>query len=209
MKHMVRTKIKGDAVGSSDEGRVPNFDNLPPLPRCYKQPSAVLDVIENSMLKLQSSLGAVTHPGSTMPILPPPKPANIDCATNYQMSLPRTEPCDFDADLNPDESFLLPVVSPLTSRPVLSCESQLMWNICGPCMHQLPFQTNRAESFTYMNQTSVQETHHPIIRSNMRDDNLDNLMPNEDFEPLPFWDDDFLCDDFANFINGAIQQVEG
>jgi len=207
MKHMVRTKIKGDAVGSSisDDDRFPNFDNLPPLPRCYKQPSAVLDVIEKSILKLQSSLGAATHPGSTMPILPP---ANFDCAINYQMSLPRTEPCDFNADRNPDESFLLPVVSPLTSRPAVSYESQLMWNTCVPCMHQLPLQ-----AITCMNQTSVQEAHHPV-RSNMHNSNLNNLcfsplVHNEDFEPLPFWDDNFPCDDLANFIKGAIQQVEG
>jgi hypothetical protein len=32
---------------------------------------------------------------------------------------------------------------------------------------------------------------------------------NNDFEPLLSRDDDELCDDFANFIQGAIQQVEG
>jgi hypothetical protein len=214
MKHMVRTKIKGDAVGSSDDGRVPNFDNLPPLPACYKQPSAVLEVMENSISKLHSFSGAIAHSGSTMPSLPPSKLASFNCATNHQMILPRTEtPCDFNVDHNPDESYLLPDSPPLTSRTV-SSESQLMWLFCVPPMRHLPLQAdNTAESFTYTNQTSFQGSHHPV-QSNMLGANLNDLCfsplkHTEDFEPLPFWDDNFLCDDFANFINGAIQQVEG
>ncbi len=141
MKHMVRTKIKGNStVDSSDDGRTPNFDNLPPLPVCNKQPSDVLNEMENVNLKLQSSPGAMADRDLTMAPLSCPKPTNFNGATTHQMVLPRNEtPCNFSVNYNQeDQSLLLP----------------------GP-------------------------------------------------PPLPFRDDNEICDDFANFIQGAIQQVEG
>jgi hypothetical protein len=215
MKHMVRTKIKGNStVDSSDDVRAPNFDNLPPLPICNKQPSAVLHEMESAILKLHSSFGAIAHRDLTMASLPCPEPTNFNGAV-----LPRTEtPCDFSVNYyNQDQSLLMPD-PPLFSRRV-SSDSQSQWH--RPCVLQAD--TTDTESTRYTNQLSVQGTYHPfqshaMLRADDNDLCFSPLMHNNfAFEPLPFRDDDDelcgdneLCDDdFANFIQGAIQQVEG
>ena len=207
MKHMVRTKIKGNStVHSSDDVRAPNFDDLPPLPICNKQPSGVLHEMESAILKLQSSFGAIAHRDLTMASLSYPEPTNFNGAV-----LPITEtPCDFSMNYyNQDQSSLMSD-PPLFSRRV-SCDSQ--WH--RPCVLQTD--TTDTESTRYTNQLSVQGTYHPyqfqshaMLRA---DDNHICFSPlmhnNNDLKPFPLCDDNEFCDDFANFIQGAIQQVEG
>ena len=114
---------------------------------------------------------------------------------------------------NLEEPFMLPPPhSPISNRG----ESI-------PLMHfHLPFQAHTSQSKAYADQDSIEGTYHyqqvhphphthtPRARSNhacfcqVRDFC-------EDFEPLPFWADNDSClddDDFANFIEGAIHQVE-
>eukprot|EP00985_Skeletonema_marinoi_P013525 scaffold6728_cov68-Skeletonema_marinoi.AAC.2 len=141
MKHMVRTKIKGNTAISSEDVSVPNFDDLPPLPVCNKRPTAILDVMEDAIMKLPSASasGAITHCGSTMPTVSPPQPQpgifNGDC----QMVLPN----HFNLDCNQDEEIPSP---PLFQRRV-STESEFMMHPCIPIMHcHLPLQAGTIES---------------------------------------------------------------
>jgi len=204
MQNMIRTKIKGNgAVDSSDDVRAPNFDNLPPLPVRDKLPSDVLEVMEKAFLKLQSFLGVAT-------------PTYTNGTTNDHLLLlpaPRTEtPCDFNVDYNQDPLQLPLPPHPHFSRTV-SCESH--WH--RPSVQQDDY----TESPTYTNQSSDQEMYQPFCvdlpfrTHSMRRVDVDDLFlspvvsSNNDFEPLPFRDDNELCDDFANFIQDAIHHVEG
>ena len=197
LKHMVRTKIKGNnTISSNDDGSIPNFDKLPPLPVCDKHPSAVLNVMETSVLKLRSYSGAIAHSVLTMPTLSPPN-----------LALPRAETsCNF---YSPDESVLLPC-PPVFERAV-SNKSQRMMH---PWLFHLPLQADITESIAYTNQTSIQGTfqsvHPQMLRANLSDLCVSPLkQKNGDFELLPFQDDNGPCDcdDFAAFIESAIQQV--
>ena len=85
-------------------------------------------------------------------------------------------------------------------------------------MHfQLPFQAFASESMTYINQTSLEgmsqsyQVESRMFQANSNTARFSPLRQSiEEFQPLPFWDyDDFdRKDDFANFIEGAIHQVE-
>jgi hypothetical protein len=158
-------------------------------------------------LKVQSSPEAIAHRNLMMAPLSCPEPTNFNGASNHHlMGLPRSDtPCDFSVDYNQDQSLLL-TCPPLFSRTI-SSESQ--W------YRPYDLQADTTDSTTYTNQTSVQGMHHPFHFDTMPhvDDNdlCFSFSPHNtyDFEPLPFRDDDELCDDFANFIQCAIQQVEG
>eukprot|EP00984_Skeletonema_dohrnii_P032171 scaffold25734_cov120-Skeletonema_dohrnii-CCMP3373.AAC.1 len=98
MKHMVRTKIKGNTAVSNEDVRVPNFDDLPPLPVCDRRPTAILDEMEHAILTTMpiasaSGAGAIAHCGSTMRTVSPPQPGNFTCDnnTNHQIVWPKTE----------------------------------------------------------------------------------------------------------------------
>jgi len=212
---MVRTKIKGDTAISSEDVGAPNFDDLPPLPVCDKRPSAILDVMENAILKMPSPSGAIAHTGSTMSTVSPPQLGNFFGDTNHQMSMPKTEtPCHFNMACNQHESSFQIPSPPLFHRAV-SNESQFMMLPCVPGMHfHLPLQADTIKSVQPMHQTSVEEPHNPTYSDMMRDNVNDScsspLTQNSaDFEPLPFMDDNIPFDDFASFIEGAIQQIEG
>ncbi len=190
MKHLVRTKIKGDAADSSDDGRVPNFDDMPSLPIRKKQPAAVLDEMEKAILKMQGS--SIAHPIST------PMQASFNDA-NHPIVSPVLRPS------------ALPSLLPTSNDDGNDNQSV-------PFMRfQLPFQASTSESITYMNQTSFDEksqSHQVESRMFRANSNAAHFSPLrqsiEELQPLPFWDYDDcdLSDDFANFIEGAIHQVE-
>eukprot|EP00984_Skeletonema_dohrnii_P026356 scaffold15700_cov61-Skeletonema_dohrnii-CCMP3373.AAC.1 len=116
MAHLVRTKIKGNAVGSIDDGKIPNFDALPSLPICHKQPSDVLNEMENAILKIHSS--SIAHRDLTMSTL---SHTSFNDATDHPtISLGSESPCDFSVDLDPDEPFM----SPSSLLPAASNGSQ-------------------------------------------------------------------------------------
>mmetsp|Transcript_6545 Transcript_6545/g.11007 ORF Transcript_6545/g.11007 Transcript_6545/m.11007 type:complete len:107 (-) Transcript_6545:132-452(-) len=80
----------------------------------------------------------------------------------------------------------------------------------------LPLQANTSESMTYTNQTGVegkshQAQSHVMLQADFNDLCFGPLKHSiEDFEPLPFCIDNDPCfsDDFAKFIEGAIQLIE-
>ena len=57
---MVRTKIKGksNTAASNEDVRVPNFDDLPPLPVSDRRPTAILDEMEHAILTMPIASGA-------------------------------------------------------------------------------------------------------------------------------------------------------
>lgn len=195
MEHLVRTKIKGNTVDSSDGGRVPNFDDMPRLPICKKQPSAVLDVMGKAILKIQSS--SIAHHDLTMNSTSTLLQASFDAANHRIVSPGFEHPCVL---------------------PSLLLTSNDNDNHSIPFMRfEMPFQTDTSASMTYMNQASFEgklqshqvESH--MFRANSNAACFSPLRQcNEDFEPLPFWDynDCDLSDDFANFIEGALKQIE-
>jgi len=229
MKLMVRTKIKGKTGVSSQDTRIPNFDALPPLPVCDKRPSAILDVMENAILKLPNSIRAAAHCVSAMRTMSMSHPqlGNVTAGNNYQMMmLPRTEtPCQFTVNHHQDDAFQIQTpptfhrsvsnTSQMSYEAVAShlLESQFMMQPCVPTTmpsmnHHLPQQeVDYIEpSPAAEHQTSVRS--HNILQDNLSDFSLSSLQHNEDFEPLPFMDDSTPCDDFASFIEGAIQHIE-
>jgi len=232
MKHMVRTKIKGksNTAASNEDVRVPNFDDLPPLPVSDRRPTAILDEMEHAILTMPIASGAgagagaiaIAHCGSTMRTVSSPQPGNFtgDTNTNHQMIWPRTEtPYHFNVDCNQDESFLELPPPPLFHRTV-SGESQFMMHHCVPVVHNhLPLlvPADTMESTQPMHQTrasSVEEpsylTYSHMLREDVNDFCFSPLKQNkEDFDPLPVMDDNdnAPCDDFASFIEGAIQLI--
>ncbi|KAK1733132.1 heat shock factor family protein [Skeletonema marinoi] len=192
MKHMVRTKIKGNTAVSNEDVSVPNFDDLPPLPVCDRRPTAILDEMEHAILTtMPIASGDIARCGSTMRTVSPPQPGNFtgDNNTDHQM-------IHFNVDCNQDESFQF------------SGES-----------HHSPLQadTNTMDSTQPMHQarTSVEEPSHStyshmnMLREDVNDFCFSPLKQNkEDFEPLPVIDDNAPCDDFASFIEGAIQLIK-
>mmetsp|Transcript_10132 Transcript_10132/g.16703 ORF Transcript_10132/g.16703 Transcript_10132/m.16703 type:complete len:138 (-) Transcript_10132:295-708(-) len=101
MERLVRTKIKGTMTVSSEHLSVPNFDDLPPLPVCYKQPSDVLDEIRRAVLKMNSS--SIQHRDySIMPLNL--LHASVNDVTNHRTVLPGSEsPCPWEFSLSVDQ----------------------------------------------------------------------------------------------------------
>jgi len=218
MKLMVRTKIKGNTGGSSEDMRLPNFDVLPPLPVCDKQPSAILDIMGSVILKLPSTTVAIAHCGSAMSAMSHPQLGNLTADNNCQMmALPRTEtPCQFNVNHHQDDALQIPSPPPPFRRSVTD-ESQFMMQPYVSTMNYLPQQVDRnhiepspAEA---EHQTSVHGLHRleesHIHKDNPSDFSLISLRHDEDFEPLSLsFDGDIPCDDFASFIECAIQRIE-
>ena len=215
IKLMVRTKIKGN-LNSEDVKFEPNFHDLPPLPVCNKLPSAIINAMENVILKMPTGAsGAVGRRTSTMPTVAIPQLGNVTGGSNRQMVLQRTEtPCQFSVNCNQDES--LQCLPPPPFHRAVTNEGQAMMNHCVPAIamrYYSPLQEGSMGSTQPLNmhETSAQgpHHHHHSEHYHMLHDNL-NCENDEDFEPLPFTftDDNVPCDDFASFIEGAIQQIE-
>ena len=215
MKLMVRTKIKGNLAFTRetliDE---PNFEDLPPLPACDKRPAAVLDVMEAVILKLPASASiAVDRCVSNKPTVSTPNLGNV---TNHPMVLQRTE-TPFQLNMNYNQDECLPLLPPPFQRAVSNeNQGQAMMTHFVPAMAQSYHSPLRVSSGSTppsleMHETSSQElqNHHAeyyhMLHGNLNCENGDG----DDFEPLPFafQDDNAPCDDFAAFIEGAIQQV--
>ncbi len=207
MERLVKTKIKGNTVDSSYDGKVPNFDDMPRLPICNKQPSAVLDEMGKAVLKMQSS--SIAHRCVTMnPTLTLLTSSND--ADHRTISPGFESPCEFSLTFNSEEPFALP--------PSLLPTSNSNASQSAPFMHfQLPLQVDTSESMAYTDQAIYFEgtSRSHQVESHMHRTNSDAAFfnplnqVNEDFEPLSFWDynDCDLSDDFANFIEDAIHQV--
>lgn len=202
MERLVRTKIKGNTVDSSYDGKVPNFDDMPRLPICNKQPSAVLDEMGKAVLKMQSSF--IAHRSVKMN---PTLLTSSNDADHRTIAPGFESPCEFSLTFNSEEPFVL--------SPSLLPTSNASQSV--PFMHlQLPLQVDTSESMAYTNQASFEGTSRSHqVESHMHRTNSDTAcfnplkQINEDFEPLSFWDynDCDLSDDFANFIEDAIHQV--
>eukprot|EP00986_Skeletonema_menzelii_P019625 scaffold28736_cov137-Skeletonema_menzelii.AAC.1 len=206
MKLMIRTKIKGNMAISSEDVKEPNFYDLPPLPVCYKRPSAILDAMENAILKLPTASGAVGQCVSSMG------------GKHHQiMVLPRKEsPREVNVDFSQDQLFQFQSLPPLSPFRSVSNGSEAMMNPCVPAMkYQSPLQVDTIGSSqpVPMHETSAQGLHrHPhMLDGNLHYDFCFSLKNDEDFEPLPitYDDEDVPCDDFASFIEGAIHQIGG
>ncbi len=196
MEHLVRTKIKGNTVdsSSSDDGRVPNFDNMPRLPIRKKQPAAVLDEMEKAILKMQSQSSSIVHRDLTLNSISTLTQASFNDAYHPIVSPGCESPCEFGLYFNDNQSV--------------------------PFMRfQLPFQADTSEPMTCMNQASfvgTSQSHQVKSQIFQASSNAIYFSPirqsieDFDFEPLPFWEysDCDLSDDFANFIEEAIHQVE-
>lgn len=211
LERLVRTKIKGD---NTFVGIVPNFDDMPPLPICNKQPSDVLDEMEKAILKMKSS--SHMQPGLVMP------PNNngtdrqtmLHDATDLSFS-PRSENSrEFGVDFNnnnPEEHFMPP------SLP----SSNFNGSHSFPSVHvNSPFQadTHSSATMAYTYQACFEEmpqqVQSPILRVQAPKSGV-CFSPikhgDQDFEPLPFRVGDNSCvgDEFANFIGSTIRHIEG
>ncbi len=186
MEHMVRTKIKGNgnSIDRSNDGRVPKFDDLPALPTRDKEPSVVLDEMRRAILKRSS----------------------IVVTRGRDLTSPRSEsesPCEHNVDLHPEEPFVV--------SPSLLPTSNYSQNTPYIRLH-LPFQADTRETMMYTNQSSLEGMSKQVhSHAQMFPVRANAHANDEDFEPLPFWDDNDSClgGDFANFIEGALQDVEG
>ena len=205
MKLMVRTKIKGNLISRETLIDEPNFEDLPPLPACDKRPAAVLDVMEAVILKLPASASiAADRCVSNKPTVSTPNLGNVTGGNNHPMVLHRTEaPCQLNMNCNQDECLLPP---PPFHRAVSNeGQGQAMMTHCVPAMvkcYHSPLQVSSygsTSSSLDLPETSSQELqNHHAEHYHM-----------EDFEPLPlaFQDDNAPYDDFAAFIEGAIQEI--
>ena len=183
---------------------------LPPLPTCDKLPLAVLNVMEDVISKLPaSSSSSDGNPTVSMSHL-----GNVTGGNNHAMVSQRTEtetPFQFNMNCNQDDCLFPPF-----HGSVVSNEGQEKMSHCVPAMvkcYHSPPQVSSYEATPPLNiyETSVQELHqHHSEHYDMLYGNL-NCDIDDDFEPLPFTfkdgNDDILCDDFATFIEGAIQQI--
>ena len=93
MEHMVRTKIKGNgnSIDRSNDGRVPKFDDLPALPTCDKEPTAVLEEMRRAILKIHVT------------------PSSIAITRRRDLTSPGAESessCEHSMDFNPEQSFV-------------------------------------------------------------------------------------------------------
>mmetsp|Transcript_25662 Transcript_25662/g.43484 ORF Transcript_25662/g.43484 Transcript_25662/m.43484 type:complete len:150 (-) Transcript_25662:259-708(-) len=124
MDCLVRTKIKGNTVDSNDDGRILNFDDLP---------SAVLNEMENAILKIHSS--SIANGDLKMSTL---FHASFSDATGHRSK----SPYELNADLNLDEEF--------TSPPSLLPASNVSQGVPIPFLRShLPRQANTSDSMTY------------------------------------------------------------
>lgn len=206
MELLVRTKIKGNKVDSSDDIRAPNFYDLPTLPT-DKQPSdGVLDEMRKAVMKIGSSISHLDRD-----LMMPPTILRRQI-TDHRTVSPTSKSvcaCEVCMDFNIEEPFMLPPPhSPTSNRS----ESLPLMRV------PLPLQAHNHLSHSYTNQDSSEgmsqqvhsHSHLPQARSN--DVYISPIRhSDEDFEPLPFWVDNDSCfdDDFANFIEDAIHHVEG
>jgi len=206
MELLVRTKIKGNTDDSSDDIRAPNFYEMSPLPKHLEQPSDVLDEMRRAILKIGSSISHLDH-DLTMP----PTILYRQVTDHLTVCPPSRSPCEceFDMDFNLEEKFVLP--------PPHSPTSNQSQSVPLRCFH-LPTQADNSKSKAYTNQDSFEGTSQQVQSHTFQARSNDvcfspvaDRHSNEDFEPLPFWVDNDYCldDDFANFIEGAIHQVEG
>eukprot|EP00984_Skeletonema_dohrnii_P012774 scaffold5212_cov78-Skeletonema_dohrnii-CCMP3373.AAC.2 len=184
----------------NDDRRILNFDDLPPLPIPGKQPSAVLNEMENAILKIHSS--SIANGDLKMSTL---FHASFSDATGHRSK----SPCELNVELNLDELF--------TSPSSLLPASNVSQGVPIPFLRShLPLQANTSDSMTYTNQASAEGTSrqvksHVMLQAEFNDLCFGPLKHRiEDFEPLPFCIDNDPCfsDDFANFIEGAIQLIE-
>lgn len=199
MERLVRTKIKGNSVDSSNDGRVPKFDDLPALPTCYKEPVAVLEEMRRAILKMDRS------------------PSTIAITRRHDVTSPRSEsegPFMHSMDFNPEGPFAL--------SPYLLPTSNDAHNVPSMRFH-VPIQAynDKSGSIMYTNQSSFEGMSHqvhthtqmlPVRANGHANDACFNPLSHsyKDFEPLPFWDDNdsYLGGDLANFIEGVLQCVE-
>ena len=243
LKNMIRTKIKGDKSTVGQDVRVPNLEELPPLPiLCNKLPSPeVLEVMKHVILSsklppppptcIQSApCSAVNNVcSSTQPL---PTLMNVESMPTL-VSLPRivnnsvlTSMMDFTTP----QSFSIPTHDADYAPPPFLRRKVSDENSPPPCHHQdqnditmLSQQVHSTMSLSMMRQQlslpqdPSQMEPNCFVSSN--NDNL-NLCCSEhssnlhfsnyyknDFEPLSFMNDDEPCDEFASFIEGAIQQI--
>lgn len=202
MKRMVRTKIKGDSKVDSSSSSDLNFDNLPSLPICTKQPSYVLDEMEKAVLKMKmnSSSSSIDHRDDSM--MPPTLlHTSVNDATNERISLQGSDsPCEFNLSLSlgSKQSYVLPPSNDSQRAPSTCSRPPILADTCKSMAH-----TNQA-SF----KTTYQDQYHQRTVSYESRDPLSHC--DEDLEPLSWVENDScLNDDFANFIEGAIQAIEG
>lgn len=204
MKRLFRTKIKGNTVASSDDGTIPNFDDLPPLPICKQPSNNVLAEMGKAILKMHNQrISSIAPRDSTVPPAPLHARSN-DAAVQLTVS-PRSEsPFKFSVGFNPKE----PSVLPPSYLPTSDASQGVTF--------MMPLQVGTSESIASTNQTSfegtsckVQSHIMPQAQAESNDVSFSPLKHNnEDLEPLPFSVDNDPFDDFANFIEGAIQPVE-
>ena len=206
MELLVRTKIKGSTIDSSNDYRAPDFYQLLPLPTDKQPLNDVLDEMRKAILKIGSS---ISHLGRDLTMPPTILHRQI---TDHRFVSPASESacaCKVCMDFNLEEPFMLP-----PSHSPTSDKSESV-----PHMHfHLPLQAHNSQSHSYADQDSFEGTYqqvHSHPRTPRARSNDVYISPirhsDEDFEPLPFWVDNDSCldDDFANFIEGAIHHVEG
>ena len=202
MLHMVRTKIKGDC---SFNGNVPDFDVMPPLPICDKQPpSDVLNEMEKAILKLKRSSSIVVQ--SDWAAMPPNlNETDLTFSSRSEHHLHEFGVVNFS---NPDERFM---------PPPFSVPSFNFFGGQGvPSMHAHPPFPSKSMAYA---SNSDQEFQSSTLR-------VQEQAPKSDvcpfspikhggddeatFEPLPFRVDNNSChgDDFSNFIESAIRNIE-
>lgn len=187
MERLVRTKIKGTMTVSSEHLSVPNFDDLPPLPVCYKQPSDVLDEIRRAVLKMNSS--SIQHRDDS--IMPPNLlHASVNDVTNHRTVLPGSEsPCPWEFSLSVDQKQ--PIVLPRSNDNQSDSQS------VPSTRFDLPVRADNSKSMTYTNQSTFEGTAYQDQSQQLRSFSYERMGPlrlshvNEDFEPLPWFGNDF------------------
>ena len=183
---------------------------------CFAMPAATMSVSPQPQLE-------------NVAVTPQPQLGNVPYDTNYHMmAMPGSESsCQFNVEYNHDDTLDVPPPPAFHRR--VSTDSPVMMQPCMPTMTMncyLPLLSSIESSqplvyeMTQHNQeTSAQGPPHfePEQSHDMFNDlsgfcfssSVQHKPAHEDFEPLPFMDDITLCDDFASFIEGAIQQIEG
>ncbi len=203
MELLVRTKIKGSTVESSDDIKAPNLYELPPLPAYDKQPpDDVLDEMRKAILKIGPSISHFDRDLTMSPTV-----MHRQVTDHRTVSPTSTSACEVCMDFNLEEPFMLPPPRSPTSD---KSESGSLVRFHQPLQAQIGQSTADSLEGIHQQVHSHSHTHTPRAKSNEVYFSPDIL--HEDFEPLPFWvdNDSFLDDDdFANFIEGAIHQVEG
>ena len=184
---------------------IPNFHELPYLPvRSMKSP-AVLKVMEESILKLQTSSFAQ----SVLTML---------YSTDHHFISQRSETKSPRKlrDWSRDASLQMSSQSLAKSKSESRCASSISCRQSDEASGSVTW-----ENLTRVNVQEASQAVKSRVKSNiLEEDNFSSLcfspLPikpdnnDEDFEPLPFRveDDSHVCDDLANFIHGVIQNIE-